>query len=152
MRGYLSAELRKSDIINIVKSEFRREWEEREKVKLMALVKKEGRVVDLERVEKSVKSQTLTPADRTQRDKRIEAALADHERIFGALKRKREEEKENMKTVEGPVKRRRKKVSAEKWIMDEAAKNVLNKSGEVQGVADGSAGFSSSRPRRSCTI
>lgn len=118
MRGYLSAELRETDVIRVATSQWRREWEAKEVAKLVAAAEKEGRLVDPKRFEASVRARKLTAADCKQRDKQVVAALKEHNQIFGELKRKRQEEAARGLDDAAPE-RPKKRVSGEMGLLKE---------------------------------
>lgn len=133
MRGHLAADLRTSDIVRITTSQWRREWEAKELAKLVAAAQKANRPYDTQQLMKTVRSKTLSEADREQRDKKIAAAQSQHSKLFDALKRKREETTPRPGASARPIKRR---VSGEKGLMSANMKeNVVIDSASTASIS-----------------
>lgn len=136
MRGNLSAQLRDTDIVRIATSQWRREWETKEVAKLVAVAQKDGRAVNLKRLEVSVRARKLTAGDRIQRDKKVKAALKEHQQIFGELKQKREHDATASADpgADAPAPKKR-RVSGEKGLLSENLKEnvVLDAGAEGRG-------------------
>ena len=140
IRGHLSAGLSESDITRIATSEWRREWKAKEVSKLIAAARQDGRAYNEKSLLKSVNSRKLTLAERQQRDKKVKAALREHEKMFKTLKRKRCEEN-TTKSVDSYPKRPR--ISAEKGLMSLNLK---------ENVVVGGSSVEPARPKRSCRL
>ncbi|KAF6746369.1 hypothetical protein DFP72DRAFT_1175619 [Ephemerocybe angulata] len=126
MRDHYSAEFSENDVKQLTIRTWKKEYIEKETAKIIKLAKRKGR--EPTATELAVGSRKLSDTACRQRDRRVKQALEEHHRLFGDLKRKREEDLTPAVLTSGDVNvlPKPKRVSVDKQLLAASAKENID--------------------------